>query len=142
MVRHIAGLAEIVEDYEAAVAFYRDTLGLPVKEQGPGYAVVEAPGILHFGIWSRETAAESTFGDRSRAGEIALGFTLGIEVDRVDDAVGSLSASGRQLLQAAKDEPWGQRTARFAGPSGALFEFSETPWARRLAQAPAGAEES
>ena len=56
--RHIAGIAEIVEDYGAAVAFYRDTLGLDVKEQGPGYAIVEAPGVLHFGVWSRATAAE------------------------------------------------------------------------------------
>lgn len=140
MIRHIAGIAEIVEDFDSAVGFYQDTLGMAVKIQGPGYAIVEAPGVLHFGLWSRGKAAESTLGDASRAGEIALGFTLGLEVDRVDDAVTTLGEAGHPLLQGAKDEPWGQRTARFAGPSGALFEVSETPWARQLVTDAKGGE--
>ena len=59
----------------------------------------------------------------------------------MDDAVATLGKAGVELLQPAKDEPWGQRTARFAGPSGALFEVSETPWARRLVQPAKGGEE-
>jgi len=31
MLRHVAGLAEIVEDVHAAVSFYRDVLGLTVE---------------------------------------------------------------------------------------------------------------
>jgi len=30
MVRHVAGVAEVVDDIEAAVRFYRDDLGLEV----------------------------------------------------------------------------------------------------------------
>ena len=33
MIRHVAGLADIVEDVNEALKFYRDTLGLEVKEQ-------------------------------------------------------------------------------------------------------------
>lgn len=82
MVRHLAGVAEIVDDVNAALAFYRDTLGFEVKQQiGDDYAVVAVPGILHFGIWNRAHAALATFGTRDAAERILLGFTLEFEVD-------------------------------------------------------------
>jgi len=60
MIRHFAGVAEIVDDVNATLAFYRDTLGLEVKQQmGDDYAVVVVPGVLHFGIWNRGHAALS-----------------------------------------------------------------------------------
>ena len=58
MIRHFAGVAEIVEDFEAAVQFYRDTLGLEVESLSEGYATATIPGVLHFGIWSRAEAAK------------------------------------------------------------------------------------
>jgi catechol 2,3-dioxygenase-like lactoylglutathione lyase family enzyme len=126
MIRHCAGFAEIVEDVEAAAEFYRG-LGLDVKVEN-GYGVVELPGTLHFGLWNRADAAESTYGSRDRADTIKLGFALGIEVDSVDEAITTVPAVGE-----AKTEPWGQRVARFSTPSGTIIEFSETPWARELA---------
>ena len=62
MVRHFASLAEIVEDFEAAVRFYEDVLGLEVERLSDGYANVTVPGVLHFGIWSRAEAANATYG--------------------------------------------------------------------------------
>jgi len=132
MVRHIAGMAEIVDDVDAAVRFYEEVLRLPVRRENADYAVVDMPGILHFGIWSRRHAAGVVFKDPAAASRVPLGFTIGFEVDTVDGAVPALRGAG--LVQAAQDEPWGQRTARFMSPSGALCEVSETPWARRLAQ--------
>ena len=35
MIRHVAGIAEIVEDLDAAVRFYRDVLGLDVELKDP-----------------------------------------------------------------------------------------------------------
>ena len=46
MIRHFAGVAEIVEDFEAAVQFYRDTLGLEVESLSEGYATATVPGVL------------------------------------------------------------------------------------------------
>ena len=46
MIRHFAGVAEIVEDFEAAVQFYRDTLGLEVESLSEGYATATIPGVL------------------------------------------------------------------------------------------------
>ena len=131
--RHVAGIAEIVEDVDGAVAYYRELLGLNVEhEPGSPYAIVHVPGVLHFGIWSRKAAAEATFGDPDATERIPFGFTVGFEVDSVDEA--SRSADGRAWMieQAPHVEQWGQTTSRFFGPSGALCEFSETPGARRI----------
>jgi lactoylglutathione lyase len=130
MIRHLAGIAEIVDDFEGALRFYRDVLGLAIEEKEPGaYAEVKLTGVLHFGLWQRAHAARAS---GVGVDQVALGFSLGLEVDAVDAAAAALAAHGVALLQAPHDEPWGQRTARFRSPSGMLCELSETPWARTL----------
>jgi catechol 2,3-dioxygenase-like lactoylglutathione lyase family enzyme len=127
MIRHVAGFGEVVEDVDEAAAFYR-SLGLEVKVEN-GYGVVEVPGVMHFGLWARKDAAESTFGTPDAADRVPLGFSLGLEVDSVDGMTGVL---GDVVLGEPRDEPWGQRVLRFRSPSGALAEVSETSWAREL----------
>ena len=135
MIRHISAIAEVVDDVDAAVEFYRDLLGLTV-EHNPGgqYATVEISGALHFSIWSRSAAAEATFGDVDAADRIPLGFSVEFEVDSVNDATDSVGDRGWQIVQPPKTESWGQTTSRFMLPSGMLGGFSETPWARRVSQ--------
>ena len=129
MIRFVAGLAEVVDDLEAAITYYRDQLGLTVEPmEGLGYAEVKVAGISHFGIWQRSAAAQATLGDAERAAEIPLGFSVGFEVDEVATAARRIG----DAIQDPQEEPWGQTTARFLGPSGAMFEVSETPWAREL----------
>jgi catechol 2,3-dioxygenase-like lactoylglutathione lyase family enzyme len=127
MIRHVAGFAEIVEDVDQAADFYRG-LGLEVKVEN-GYGAVEVPGTMHFGLWSRADAAESTFGSKDAADRIPLGFTIGLEVDSVDAMAEPL---GAVVVNEPKDEPWGQRTLRYRSPSGAICEVAETSWARDL----------
>ena len=134
MIRHVAGIAEIVENVNEAVTFYRDVLGLQVEPGNDRYAVVTIPGVIHFGLWSRVAAAEATFGDPTAIDRIQLGFTVGLEVDSVEAASENLGARGAKVAQAPKREPWGQMTSRFLSPSGALCELSETPNARSIAQ--------
>ena len=132
MIRHLAGIAEIVDDMDAAVRFYRDVMGLPVQhDAGAPYATVTVRGVLHFGIWSRAHAAEIVFKDARAVDRVPLGFTVGFEADSVDTATEALRVRWT-LSQAPQTEPWGQRTSRFMSPSGALCELSETPAARRL----------
>lgn len=58
MIRHISSIAEIIDNMEKTVRFYRDILKLKVEyEPDSSYAIVNIPGILHFGIWSRAEAA-------------------------------------------------------------------------------------
>ena len=135
MIRHISAIAEVVDDVDAAVEFYRDVLGLIVEHQpGGGYATVEIPGALHFSIWSRSAAAEATVGDKVAIDRIPLGFSVEFEVDSVEDATDAISERGWQVVQPPKTESWGQSTSRFMLPSGMLGGFSETPWARRIGQ--------
>ncbi len=133
MIRHVAGVAEVVDDIEAAVRFYRNDLGLEVNhEPGESYATVAVSGVPHFGIWLRSKAAELVFGDSSQIGRIPLGFSIGFEVDSVKDAENSLRSTQAPVVQGLKVEPWGQQTARFLSCSGALCELSETPGAREI----------
>jgi len=135
MLRHVAGVAEIVEDVNQALAFYRDTLGLQVEKQdGDDYAMLSVPGVLHFGIWNRGHAAESVYGSREQADRIPLGFTLEFEVDDVQDAATSIDGDGQEVAQAPREEPWGQKTFRMLSPGGSLLGFAETPWARKVTQ--------
>ena len=133
MIRHVSSIAEIVDDMDAAVGFYRDVLGLPVKyEAGAEYAEVEIGGVLHFALWRRSAAAETTFGDAGQADRVPLGFTLGFEVDEVKATTEEMADRGWDIVQPPKTEPWGQSTSRFLSPTGMLCEFSETPWARSI----------
>jgi len=133
MIRHVAGVGEIVDDIDAAVRFYREELQLEVNHSpGESYATVSVSGVPHFGIWLRSRAAEIVYGDASEFERIALGFCVGFEVDSVKSAEESLRASGKSVVQGIREESWGQRTARFLTSSGALCEVSETPWARAI----------
>lgn len=135
MTRHLGSIAEIVEDMAPAVRLYRDVLGFTVKyEEGAGYAQVEMPGVLHFGIWQRAFAAEVVFGDRAHAERVPLGFSLGFEVDEVAAETAAMKAKGWQFVQEPRKEDWGQITSRFLAASGGLCEIAETPWARRITQ--------
>ena len=135
MIRHVAGVGEIVEDVGAAVAFYRDVLGLEVEYDGAGsYADVKVSGIAHYGLWGRRHAAEAILGDAELADQVPLGFAMGFEVDSVEDAARTAGERGLTLTQQPKAEPWGQVTARFILPSGLVGEFSETPRARQLGE--------
>ena len=81
MVRHILSIAEIVDNFDAAVKFYQDV-----------------SGILHFGISSRASAAETTFGDPGAADRIPVGFTVVFEVDDVAGTSRSMqTAAGPSL---------------------------------------------
>jgi catechol 2,3-dioxygenase-like lactoylglutathione lyase family enzyme len=134
MLRHLASIAEVVEDVDAAVHFYRDILGLEVKVHNEGYADVTLPGTLHFGIWSRAEAANATYGSPDAAERIPLGFTVGFEVDDAAAAEKRLANAGIEVVQPAKTEPWEQVTSRFLTPGGSFCEIAETPWARSITQ--------
>ena len=134
MLRHLASIAEVVEDFDAAVRLYRDILGLQVEVHHEGYADVTVPGTLHFGIWSRAEAAKATYGSPEAADRVPLGFTIGFEVDDVSAAEKRLADAGIEVVQPTKTEPWQQVTSRFLTPGGSFCEIAETPWARSITQ--------
>ena len=89
-------------------------------------------GVLHFAIWMRSHAALILCGDATAMQRVPLGFTVGFEVDSVQQSERHLAERGGKVVQGSHVEPWGQQTSRFITPSGALCEFAESPWARLL----------
>jgi catechol 2,3-dioxygenase-like lactoylglutathione lyase family enzyme len=133
VVRHVASVAEIVDDVAAATAFYRDVLGMEVEhEPDSPYAVVKIPGIAHYGLWSRSHAAETLYGDAGKSGQVPLGISIAFEAESLKPAIEHVRSNGGEVIQDFREEPWGQKSARFLLPSGAVGELAETPWARNL----------
>jgi catechol 2,3-dioxygenase-like lactoylglutathione lyase family enzyme len=123
-----------VTDYEQALGFYRDVLGLEVTNDvpfdsfrwvtlaaptQPGLEVVlAAPEMGH----SPEDAATITT-------LLAKGAMNGV-IFRVDDLDGTfekIRASGAEVLQEPIDQPYGVRDCAFRDPSGNHIRFSSGP---------------
>ena len=84
MLWHVASIAEIVDDFEAAVRFYRNALGLVVEPKADeSYADVVIDGVQHFGIWRRSHTAEIIYGDSTAANKAPSpsqsGFEFGLD---------------------------------------------------------------
>lgn len=130
-VQFVAGLGPLVRDLPASLAFYRDTLGIPLE--GDDYVRTdELEGVNHFGQWLLSDAAESIFGTSEWPAEVPVP-QANIEFDvespvAVEDAAVRLREAGYPILVGPKVEPWGQTVLRLLGPEGLLITISFTPW--------------
>jgi len=126
----VAGFGPIVRDMDAALRFYRDTIGLPLEESGD-VSTEKVDGVKHFGLWPLADAAESCFGSRDWPSNVAAPQAwIEFDVEDVAAAAGELRAKGYQLLVAPKTEPWGQTVARLLSPEGIIVGVTITPWMR------------
>lgn len=116
------------DDYEEAVAFYRDALGLPeeLAVSGPDGAHVT---ILAAGRATLEIAnpAQKDFIDRVETGRAGVAPRLRVAFEVADAATATevLVAAGGTLIAAPVETPWQSLNARLAGPGGlqlTLFE--------------------
>ena len=117
-----------VPDFEEAVTFYRDAVGL---EQLADWSGDDGRVILLDGGHATlelfdERQAESV--DRIEAGRRVSGqVRLAVETADLDDASRRLSAAGAKAEAAPVVPPWGGRNARLLTPDGMqLTLFSET----------------
>jgi len=98
-----------VSDFQEAVAFYENILGLPKKSHWPTYAVFDLCGTM-LGL---EPGGER--GVKKGVPDIYL------QIDNVDDAYRELKGKGVRFLTEPKDQSWGARTAKFVDPDGNVF---------------------
>lgn len=111
-----------VSDMERSVRFYRDTLGLNLQFQSPGWT--------EFGIGSTTLAlhgggkpAPPVQGREQLAGTASIGFS----VDNVDHVYEQLKTRGaRAVLPPTARSAEGIRLAIFADPDGLAISFSQT----------------
>ncbi len=128
-VRFVAGFSPIVDDAAGARRFYGEGLSLPLKvDLSSDYTEVDLAGLKHFGLLTLADAARSTFGRNAWPDDVPRPqATLELEVDDVAAAVAELRGRGLEVLQEAREEPWGQTTARLLSPEGLLIGIVYTP---------------
>ena len=113
-------------DYDAAVRFYRDVLGLPVRES---YSSEDGRvTILNAGEATLELAdpTHAEFIDRVEVGRRVAGHVrVAFEVEDCPGVTATLSGAGAQLIAEPTRTPWNSLNARLDGPAGlqlTLFE--------------------
>lgn len=132
-VRFVAGFGPIVRDVDASRAFWGAGLGIALKEAAPNYWTNDGlDGVRAFALWPLSQAAESCFGTERWPEEMpAPQAWLEVDVaspEAVVDAIAELEATGHRVLRGAREEPWGQTTARLLSPEGLLVGVTYTPW--------------
>ena len=108
------------EDYEAALVFYRDVLGLPEEAsfQGDGDARVT---ILDAGRATLELSnpAQVRMIDRVEAdGQPSARLRIAFEVEDSAAATKELVEAGAALVASPRETPWRSLNSRLEGPAG------------------------
>jgi len=117
-----------VPDFDEAVAFYRDALGLEQLADWTskdGRVILLDAGRATIELFD-ERQAESV--DRIEAGQRVSGpVRLAIEVTDLDATTKRLVAAGAETMAAPVVPPWGGRNVRLRSPEGMqLTLFSES----------------
>ncbi len=116
-----------VSDLAHSVEFYRDGLGLPLREGGDGIAFFETNGTW-LALFPRDSlAADATV---PAEGEGFPRFTLAHNVrsrDEVDALLAHAVAVGGKAVKPAADTSWGGYSGYFSDPDGFLWEVAWNP---------------
>jgi lactoylglutathione lyase len=113
------------EDYDEAVRFYRDVLGLPevAAFAGRGRVTILDAGRATLELLEPEHAE---FVDEVEVGRRVAGHVrLAFEVDDSREATERLRGAGATVLAEPTETPWRSLNARLEGPAGlqlTLFE--------------------
>jgi predicted enzyme related to lactoylglutathione lyase len=114
-----------VDDHEAALAFYRDALGLEVRQdvamEGARWLTVGPAAQPELGIVLSTVGVGRPAGDaQTLKALLAKGSLSGLvlETNDVDATFESVLATGAEVLQEPMDQPYGTRDCAFRDPSG------------------------
>jgi predicted enzyme related to lactoylglutathione lyase len=109
-----------VSDLARAVAFYRDTLGLPLEfaEEKFGYASFSPEGI-RLGL----AVVDPRSPDASKL--VGRHTGVGFGVPDLDAAHRQLAAKAVHFPMAPTEQPWGGYMATFADPDGNVFYLDQ-----------------
>jgi catechol 2,3-dioxygenase-like lactoylglutathione lyase family enzyme len=123
----------LVDDPDAALAFYRDTLGLEVRNEieNDGFrwitlSTASQPEIEI--VLSQPHAGVSKEDGDARAALLAKGELPGVlfRSDDLDGAFEKVRAAGNaEILQEPTDQFWGVRDAAFRDPAGNMVRISQ-----------------
>ena len=123
----------IVHDPEEALAFYRDALGLEVRNdvarESFRWITVGAPAQPEVSIVLTNYLNGSPADNDAVVGLIAKGALNGVNFHTADlqGTFEKVRASGADIVQEPTDQPWGARDCAFRDPSGNMVRIDQAP---------------
>lgn len=124
-----------VDDHDKALAFYRDALGLEVRNdvsfEGMRWVTVGPPLQPEIDIVLEPPTAtpNASQADREAAAQLlAKGLLRAVifTTDDVDGAFERIQASGAEVLQEPMNQPYGVRDCAFRDPAGNMLRFNQS----------------
>jgi catechol 2,3-dioxygenase-like lactoylglutathione lyase family enzyme len=123
----------LVHDPELALSFYRDTLGLEMRNdvarEDFRWITVGAASQPGVAIVLTNYLNGSPADADALAALVAKGALNGVHfhTDDLDATFEKLSASGTEIVQQPTDQPWGTRDCAVRDPSGNLVRIDQPP---------------
>jgi catechol 2,3-dioxygenase-like lactoylglutathione lyase family enzyme len=127
-----------IHDPELALAFYRDTLGLELRDdvaqEHSRWLTVGAPSQPGVAIVLTNYLNGSPADDDAIAALVAKGAMNGVHftTDDLDATFERVRASGAEIVQEPTDQFWGTRDFAVRDPSGNLVRIDQPPAANGL----------
>jgi uncharacterized glyoxalase superfamily protein PhnB len=122
-------------DPDAALGFYRDTLGFEVRNDvgyhGMRWITVGPPNQPQTSIVLQPPAADPGITDDERQTILDLiakgtyGAGLTLATDDLDGLFARLEAAGAEVVQEPMDQPYGVRDCAFRDPAGNLLRINQ-----------------
>lgn len=123
-----------VNDVDEALGFYRDALGLEVRNDvssgGFRWVTLGTDAQPGLGIVLSEPHAGRSQAEGDAIQELLTKGSLPMLVfasDDLDKTFEAVRASGAEVLQEPKDQGWGPRDCAFRDPSGNHLRISQAP---------------
>ena len=122
-----------VHDPEVSLAFYRDTLGLELRNDvannGFRWITLGAPSQPTVSIVLTDYVAGSPADRDAVAALLAKGALNGIHfhTDSLDATFAKLQAASAEVVSEPADQPWGVRDCAVRDPSGNLVRIDQPP---------------
>ncbi|MYS12092.1 VOC family protein [Streptomyces sp. SID6041] len=123
-----------VDDHDKALAFYRDALGLEVRNdvgfEGMRWVTVGSPAQPDVEIVLEPPLADpnASPADRQAVAELlAKGMLRGVifSTEDVDATFEKVRAAGGEVLQEPVNQPYGVRDCAFRDPAGNMLRFTQ-----------------